>query len=207
MPAHPKTADDVLQHLKDGNARFARGEPRFAVVHKELLAELARAQRPYATILGCSDSRVAPELIFDAGLGELFIIRVAGNVISAEVMGSIQYAGMHLKTPLFVVLGHEGCGAVTAALDAIHRGQQQPSRIQRLLDDIIPGLAGIEPGLAPDVELQRGVEANVRWSIAQLRATPEVQAREAEGKMKLVGAVFEIATGRVRFLPGEAAAG
>ena len=203
MPPHPKTpdeADEVLQHLKDGNERFARGEPRFAVVHKELLAQLARAQRPHATIIGCSDSRVAPELIFDAGLGELFIIRVAGNVISPEVMGSIQYAGVHLKTPLFVVLGHEGCGAVTAALDAIHRGQQQPSRIQRLLDDIIPGLAGIEPGLAPDVELQRGVEANVRWSIAQLRATPEVQAREKEGKMKLVGAVFEIATGRVRFL-------
>ncbi|HSS69108.1 MAG TPA: carbonic anhydrase [Casimicrobiaceae bacterium] len=200
MRANPKTADQVLQHLKDGNARFARGEPRFAVVHKELLAQLARAQRPYATIVGCSDSRVAPELILDAGLGELFIIRVAGNVISAEVMGSIQYAGVHLKTPLFVVLGHEGCGAVTAALDAIHRGQQQPSRIQRLLDDIIPGLAGIEPGLAPDVELQRGVEANVRWSIAQIRATPEAQAREAEGKMKLVGAVFEIATGRVRFL-------
>ncbi|HTR57460.1 MAG TPA: carbonic anhydrase [Casimicrobiaceae bacterium] len=203
MPSHPKTpdeADEILQHLKDGNERFARGEPRFAVVHKELLAQLARAQRPYATIIGCSDSRVAPELIFDAGLGELFIIRVAGNVISPEVMGSIQYAGVHLKTPLFVVLGHEGCGAVTAALDAIHRGQQQPSRIQKLLDDIIPGLAGIEPGLAPDVELQRGVEANVRWSIAQLRATPEVQAREKEGKMKLVGAVFEIATGRVRFL-------
>jgi carbonic anhydrase len=203
MPPHAKTpdeADEVLQRLKDGNERFARGEPRFAVVHKELLAQLARAQRPYATIIGCSDSRVAPELIFDAGLGELFIIRVAGNVISPEVMGSIQYAGVHLKTPLFVVLGHEGCGAVTAALDAIHRGQQQPSRIQKLLDDIIPGLAGIEPGLAPDVELQRGVEANVRWSIAQLRATPEVQAREKEGKMKLVGAVFEIATGRVRFL-------
>ena len=207
MPAHPKTADEVVRDLKDGNERFARGEPRFAVGHKELLAQLARAQRPYATIIGCSDSRVAPELIFDAGLGELFIIRVAGNVISPEVMGSIQYAGVHLKTPLFVVLGHEGCGAVTAALDAIHRGQQQPSRIQKLLDDIIPGLAGIEPGLAPDVELQRGVEANVRWSIAQLRATPEVQAREKEGKMKLVGAVFEIATGRVRFLPGEPAAG
>jgi carbonic anhydrase len=200
MPAHPKTADEVLQHLKDGNERFARGEPRFTVVHKELLADLARAQRPYATIVGCSDSRVAPELIFDAGLGELFIIRVAGNVISPEVMGSMQYAAVHLKTALFVVLGHEGCGAVTAALDAIHRGLQQLSHIQKLLDDIIPGLAGIAPGLAPDEELRRGVEANVRWSLAQIRAVPEVQAREKEGKMKLVGAVFDIATGRVRFL-------
>jgi carbonic anhydrase len=199
MPDHPKTVDEVLRYLKDGNARFVRGEPRFSVVCKEKLADLARAQRPYATIVGCSDSRVAPELIFDAGLGELFIIRVAGNVISPEVIGSIQYSALHLHTPLFVVLGHEGCGAVTAALDAIHRGVQQRSRIQRLLENIIPGLSGIEPGLAPDEELQRGVEANVRWSIHQLMATPEAQARAAEGDMKLVGAVYEIATGRVRF--------
>ena len=201
MPDPPETADAMLQRLKDGNARFVRGEPRFSVVRKEQLADLARAQRPYATIVGCSDSRVAPELIFDAGLGELFIIRVAGNVISPEVMGSIQYASLHLETPLFVVLGHEGCGAVAAALDAIHGGPQQPSRISRLLDSIIPGLRGIGPGLAPEVELQRGVEANVLWSIEQIRATPEAKARTAEGKVKLVGALYEIATGRVRFLP------
>ena len=199
MPDHPKTADAVLQYLKDGNERFVRGEPRFSAVCKEKLADLARAQRPYATIVGCSDSRVPPELIFDAGLGELFIIRVAGNVISPEVIGSVQYAALHLHTALFVVLGHEGCGAVAAALDAIHRGVQQRSRIQRLLENIVPGLAGIEPGLAPDEELQRGVEANVHWSIRQLMATPEAQARAAEGDMQLVGAVYEIATGRVRF--------
>jgi carbonic anhydrase len=120
-------------------------------------------------------------------------------------MGSLQYAAVHLGTPLFVVLGHEGCGAVTAALDAIHRGQQQRSHIQQLLDTIIPGLAGIEPGLPADEELLRGVEANVRWSIAQIMATPGVKARAAEGKMKLVGAVYEIATGKVRFLSGSAA--
>lgn len=205
MPANPRTAAEALRHLEDGNGRFVHGEPRFAVVCKEELADLARAQRPYATIVGCSDSRVPPELIFDAGLGELFIIRVAGNVVSPEVMGSIQYAALHLETPLFVVLGHEGCGAVAAALDAIHRGLQQPSRIRRLLDNIIPGLAGIQPGLAPDEELQRGVEANVRWSIEQIRATPEAQVRAAEGKMKLVGAVYEIATGKVRFLPSDPA--
>ena len=201
MPDQPKTADEVLQHLKDGNERFVRGEPRFAVMRKEQLADLARGQRPYATILGCSDSRVAPELIFDAGLGELFIIRVAGNVVSPEVMGSIQYAAVYLETPLFVVLGHEGCGAVAATLDAIHRGVEQPSHIRRLLDDISPGLVGIERDLAADEQLQLGVEANVRWSIEQMKATPEVRARAVERKMKLVGAVFEIATGRVRLLP------
>jgi len=191
MPDHPKTPDEVLRYLQDGNERFVRGEPRFSVVCKEKLADLARAQRPYATIVGCSDSRVPPELIFDAGLGELFIIRVAGNVISPEVIGSLQYAALHLHTALFVVLGHEGCGAVAAALDAIHRGVQHRSRIQRLLENIIPGLADIEPGLAPDEELQRGVEANVRWSIHQLMATPEAHGRAAEGEMKLVGAVYE----------------
>lgn len=194
------SADGALQHLRAGNDRFIRGEPRFAAICKEKLADLAQAQRPYATIVGCSDSRVAPELVFDAGLGELFVIRVAGNVISPEVLGSLQYAAVHLQTPLFVVLGHEGCGAVRAALDAIHRGAQERSRIQRLLDNIIPGLAAIEPGLAPEEELQRGVETNVRWSMRQLLATPEARARAAEGRLRLVGAVYEIGTGRVRFL-------
>ena len=200
MPDAPKTADAVLQHLIEGNACFVRGEPRFSVVRKEKLADLARAQKPYATIVGCSDSRVAPELIFDAGLGELFIVRVAGNVISPEVMGSIQYAALHLETPLFVVLGHEGCGAVAAALDAIHRGKQHATHIQNLLEVIIPGLVHIEPGLGADEELERGVEANVRWSMTQILAVPGARARAAEGRMKLVGAVYEIATGRVRFL-------
>jgi carbonic anhydrase len=201
MPDFPRTADAVLQHLIEGNARFVRGDHRFAIVGKDLLADLARAQRPYATIVGCSDSRVPPELVFDAGLGELFIIRVAGNVISPEVMGSLQYAAVHLETTLFVVLGHEGCGAVAAALDAIHRGKQQRSHIQNLLDGIVPGLEHIEPGLPADEELARGVEANVRWSMKQvLAASEDAKVRIAEGKMKLVGAVYEIATGRVRFL-------
>ena len=108
-------------------------------VQKEILADLAKGQRPYATILGCSDSRVPPELIFDAGFGELFIVRLAGNVISPEVMGTLQYAGVHLRTPLFVVLGHEGCGAVKAALAARH-GAQEPARIALLLENILPGL-------------------------------------------------------------------
>ena len=99
MTKRPATADEALTRLMAGNDRFVRGDARFPTVQKEILAQLARAQRPYATILGCSDSRVPPELLFDAGFGELFIVRVAGNVISPEVMGSLQYAGVHLRTP------------------------------------------------------------------------------------------------------------
>jgi carbonic anhydrase len=104
------TAAEALDRLVEGNARFVAGEARFPTVQKEVLANLAKGQRPYATIIGCSDSRVPPELVFDAGFGELFIVRIAGNAISPEVMGTIQYAAVHLHTPLFLVLGHEGCG-------------------------------------------------------------------------------------------------
>jgi carbonic anhydrase len=195
------TADQALARLIDGNDRFVRGQARFPTVQKEILADLAIGQSPYATILGCSDSRVPPELIFDAGFGELFIIRVAGNVISAEVMGTLQYAGVHLKTPLFVVLGHEGCGAVDAALAVKQQGVTVPTRIALLMENIMPGLRDMPPGLSPADQLREAVEDNVRWSMRQIVATPEAKARAAEGVMKLVGAVYELDTGRVRFLP------
>jgi carbonic anhydrase len=195
------TADEALARLVAGNERFVRGEARFPTVQKEILAELARGQQPYATILGCSDSRVPPELVFDAGFGELFIVRVAGNVISAEILGTLQYAAIHLQTPLFVVLGHEGCGAVKAALAAKGEGATHPERIARLLQNIEPGVGHIDPDLPPQAQLAAAVEANVRWSMRQLLDTPEGQARIAEGVMKLVGAIYELTTGRVRFLP------
>lgn len=195
------TATDVLARLQAGNERFVRGEARFPTVQKDILADLARGQQPFATILGCSDSRVPPELVFDASFGELFVVRVAGNVISHEILGTLQYAGVHLRTPLFLVLGHEGCGAVQAALASKFRGARERSRIERLLDTITPGLDGISPDAPPEEQLKAGVEANVRWSMRQLMATPEAQARAAKGDMKLVGAVYELTTGRVRFLP------
>jgi carbonic anhydrase len=194
------TADEVLARLVEGNARFVRGEARFPTVQKEILAELARGQRPYATIIGCSDSRVPPELVFDAGFGELFIVRVAGNVISQEVMGTIQYAAVHLHTPLFVVLGHEGCGAVQAALAMKEQGARQRARITLLLERILPGLPEPNSALTVEEQLAAAVEANVRWSMHQLLETDEGQARMAEGVLKLVGAVYELKTGRVRFL-------
>ena len=200
MSASIPSADVALGRLIEGNSRFLRGEARNATFCPESLAKLADGQRPFATILGCSDSRVAPEIVFDAGLGELFIIRVAGNVVSAEIMGSLQYAAAHLETPLFVVLGHEGCGAVHAALERIHHGIEQPSYVANLLSGIVPGLSRVDGALSPDERMRLGVEENVRWSMMQILATPEAKARVLEGRLKLVGAVYEIATGRVRWL-------
>ena len=196
----PVGADEALTRLMEGNARFLRGEPRFSRTPTEVLANLVKRQRPFATILGCSDSRVPPELIFDADFGELFVVRVAGNVVSPEIFGSLQYAGAHLKTQLFMVLGHEGCGAVQAALEAKSHGAQQRSRIQLLIQNMLPGLDEVDPQLQPQQKLERAVQSNVRWSMRQILETPEWRSRMAEGHLKLVGAVCEIATGRVRLL-------
>ena len=199
----PRTsADQALQRLIAGNERFVDGRARFPTVQKDVLAELAKGQQPFATIIGCSDSRVPPELLFDAGFGDLFIIRLAGNVISAEVMGTLQYAAVHLRTALFVVLGHEGCGAVQAALAAKWEGATERSRIAKLLDGIIPGLPDTRDG-SPQDQMNAAVEANVRWSMRQVLETPEARARVAEGVFRIVGAVYELQTGRVRFLPAD----
>ena len=169
-------------------------------MQKEVLVELAKEQRPYATIIGCSDSRVPPELLFDAHFGELFVVRVAGNVISPEVMGSLQYAAVHLNTPLFVVLGHARCGAVQAALARRFEATRERKHIEMVLSRILPALDDLDPKLKADARLEAAVEANVHWSMRQLRDTPEGRARMAEGILKLVGAVYDINTGKVRFL-------
>jgi carbonic anhydrase len=194
------SADEAIQRLIDGNERFLHGKAHWPGLTRETLAELAQGQHPFATILGCSDSRVPPELIFDAGLGELFVVRVAGNVLSPEVAGSVQYAGSHLMTPLLVVLGHEGCGAIHAALESMHKGVRQRSRIQLLVDSILPALTGLDPHLPPSDQLAQAVEMNVRWTVRTIIESPEGQARVAEGRVKFVGAIYEIQTGRVRFL-------
>ena len=194
------SADEALERLIAGNKRFLRGEIRLPIFVRETLKGLSHRQQPYATILGCSDSRVPPELIFDSGLGELFVIRVAGNVFSPEIAGSLQYAGAHLHTPLFVVLGHQGCGALDAALKTRDEGDRHHSRIQLLVDNILPGLPTLDPNLLPQARTDQAVESNIRWTMRQILNTPEAQERQDEGSMKIVGACFEIATGRVRFL-------
>jgi carbonic anhydrase len=194
------SADAALARLVAGNRRFVRGKARFPTLQKEVLAALAKEQRPYATILGCSDSRVPPELVFDAGFGELFIVRVAGNVVLPAVTGTLQYAGVHLGTPLFVVLGHERCGAVEAALAARLGLSRQPKRIEVILRTMRPAIAEVDLELPPEKRMRAAVEANVRWSIRQILESPEGRARQRQGVMKIVGAVYDIAAGRVRFL-------
>ncbi len=195
------TAEESLKRLKDGNARFVSGQARFSTLQADDLAELAKGQRPYATILGCSDSRVPPELVFDAGFGELFVVRVAGNTLGPSIAGTLQYASAHLHTPLFVVMGHEGCGAVKAAIDSRFHGAQHKGRIALLLENILPALENMDEKLAPETLLDAAVEANVRWTMRQLLESPERQTGMAQQDgLMLVGAVYGLQTGRVRFL-------
>ena len=200
QPASNMSPDEALQRLKDGNERFLAGSARSLTAQSEVFTELAKGQQPFATILTCSDSRVPPELIFDAGFGELFVIRVAGNVVSPEITGSLQYAGQHLHTPLFVVLGHTHCGAVGAAVESRLHGTRQLPRIQLLVDSILPGIAEVDLDLTPEEMLAQAVEANVRWSVRQILETPEVRKRHDDDRVKLVGAIYEIETGRARLL-------
>jgi carbonic anhydrase len=197
------TGNQALARLREGNARFQAGEARFPTVQKDVLAMLSRGQHPFATVLGCSDSRVPPELLFDASFGELFVIRVAGNVLGPATEGSLQYAGLYLHTPLFVVLGHQGCGAVEAALAAKFEGARFGERVERLLQKIEPALDTPDPLLSDAQQLQVAVEANVRYTLRRILHTPEGERRRKEGWMKAVGAVYELETGAVRFLEDE----
>ncbi len=159
MTAKPRpaySAEDALRRLKEGNARFVNGQARFPTVQKEVLADLAKGQQPYATVLGCSDSRVPPELVFDAAFGELFVVRVAGNVLGPSIMGTLQYAAAHLHTPLFVVLGHEGCGAVEAALASKFHGAETEEPNRSSAGKHPPRLGQSRPEIASRGATERG---------------------------------------------------
>jgi len=199
------SADEALARLVAGNERFMRGHSHFPHLQSEILADLAKGQQPFATILGCSDSRVPPELVFDTGLGELFTVRVAGNVLGPSIQGTLQYAAEHLHTSLFVVMGHEGCGAVKAALASKYQGASHAGRISALLQNILPALDGLDPGLSAEALLAAAVQANVRWTLRALQDSPEGRALLGGGQVRLVGAIYELASGRVRFLPPEPA--
>ncbi len=194
------SAEAALERLRLGNERFRAGRVLHSHESADWRRHLLAGQRPFATVLGCADSRIPPELIFDQGFGDLFVIRVAGNVLGEEVAGSIQYAVHHLRTPLLVVLGHEGCGAVTAALQALLGKHDEPYYIETLIRLIRPGLQGLDLGLDEPSRLNAAVEANVRWSVRQLAESPGGRRILAEQRGLLVGAVYQLASGRVRFL-------
>lgn len=197
----PKNGAEALARLQAGNARFASGHSRHAHEGANWRQHLVGEQKPFATILGCSDSRVPPELVFDQGFGDLFVVRVAGNVIAADVVGSLAYAVEHLGTQLFVVMGHMGCGAVTACLEAkLKKGRNEPKAIDDLLKLIDPGLKDLDMSLASPALLNAAIEANVRWSVEQLSNLPAAKQLLSSGRVTLAGAVYELDTGKLRFL-------
>jgi carbonic anhydrase len=201
MPSRPRTPQEALELLSEGNQRFVQRRSLHSTISEEVFVSLRESQRPFAAILGCSDSRVPPELVFDQSFGDLFVIRLAGNLIAPGVAGSIQYAYQHLGTSLLVVLGHEGCGAVKAALAAKFHRAKHPERIQQLVELIAPGLEQIDPKLSAAEQLEAGVEANVRWSMHQVtRAREAQQAFRDNGNVLIVGAIYELTTGKVRWL-------
>lgn len=190
------TPDEALQELMAGNRRFVDGLPasRHGVAHRR--AELATGQKPFAVLVCCSDSRVGPEVVFDQGLGDIFVIRTAGEVVDDIGLASIEYAVEHLGTPLVVVLGHERCGAVTAAL----AGGEAPGHIGALLKAIQPAVG--ESKGEPGDPVDNAVRAQVRDVVRQLRsAVPILSELVHEGKVKVVGARYDLDTGAVEVVP------
>ena len=193
------TPDQALAILQEGNAAFLRGEQRADISNAQRRLELAQGQAPFAAYVTCSDSRVPPELLFGRGLGELFIIRNAGNTVDTVALGSIEYAVGVLGVPLVVVMGHESCGAVKAAVDVVKNNATFPGQIGRMIEPIIPAvLASRENGT---IELDNAVRQNVRRVVSQLRnqTDPLMQEPLAQGRLKVVGAYYDLDTGAVDF--------
>ena len=155
---------------------------------------LTTGQHPFAVVLGCIDSRVPPELVFDQGLGDLFVVRSAGEVLDEAVLGSIAYGPLELGTPLIVVLGHQSCGAVTAAVKADETGERLPAHIQYLADQIAPNIDHTKEG---DARIASTIDANVRAVRARLAAEPDLAAMVDKGKLAVVGARYDLTTQRV----------
>ena len=197
--AEEQSADlgSVLKELMDGNDRFSAGVER----RRDVLAEravLAQGQHPHTIVLGCSDSRVPPELLFDESLGDLFVVRNAGNVADSISLASIEYAAEHLHASVMVVLGHEKCGAVTAAAS----GERMDSaNLQALVDEIAPGLATLRARVKGAELVHLGVEANVTATASKLiERSPLIRKLVEEGHLIILRAVYDLDSGHVRWL-------
>jgi carbonic anhydrase len=183
---HPEAA---LERLRDGNARVVSGKAACPHQSIEDRVALARGQRPFAVVVSCSDSRVPPEIVFDQGMGDLFVIRVAGEVLDAAALGSIEYALDHFGTKLVVVLGHERCGAVTAAIDG---GKASPN-VMAIISAIRPAVEAVADRKGDKVDL--AVRANVERVVTQIRT-----AIAAEG-VEVTGMYYDLDTGKIENIP------
>ncbi len=200
-PAPPSlTPDAALAALKQGNRNFLSGRGARPVLSARRRFEIARAQYPIAVLVSCSDSRVPPELLFGRGLGELFIIRNAGNTIDTTAMGSLEYAVAELNVPLVVVMGHERCGAVGAAVAVVEKGATFPGSIGNMVEPIVPAVLDARRQNPPDL-LDASVRANVRRTVTRLRefSEPMVLDRIRAGRLRIVGARYDLDDGNVDF--------
>lgn len=197
---HIITPDDAIVALRAGNERFFRGDSQIPTLNINERRAQIMAQTPFAVVLGCSDSRVPIELVFDQGFGDLFIVRVAGNVVTAATVASIEYAIRHLKCRLLVVMGHEGCGAVTAAMLPDEQRSEEPSQIQELLARIRPAVAALPPIRDPKARMREAVTSNIRYQATQLLQDSLIADSLAEGRIRLIGAYYEIGSGAVDFI-------
>lgn len=201
------TAIEALQRLRDGNLRFVSGHRSLDALTGQRRNELAGGQAPFAIILGCSDSRVPAEIVFDQGLGDLFVIRVAGNIVAPSQVGSVEFAASRFGTRLVVVLGHSNCGAITATLEELGRPSAAQSRnLRSIVDRIRPSIESlVATGLRddPDLLVREAVRANIRVSANHLRHGSELleQLIQQDGLL-VVGAEYSLETGVVQFFDG-----
>jgi carbonic anhydrase len=201
-------ADEALRRLREGNLRFiAEGRSEDGVTTTERRRALVDGQNPFAVILGCSDSRVPVELVFDQNLGDLFVIRVAGNIVAPSQIGSVEFAAEQFGTRLVVVMGHSSCGAVKATVDAVRSTEKMTSpNLRSIVDRIRPAVAELVEGrddLDEEALLRRAVRANVRASVDHLRHGSEIlETLIDSGGLQVVGAKYSLKTGAVEFFDG-----
>jgi carbonic anhydrase len=190
------TPDAALKLLVDGNARYVANQLQqrdFSAGR----ASRALGQAPFAAILGCADARVAPELAFDQGPGELFVVRVAGNFVTNDGLGSLEFGAAVLGTKLIMVLGHHSCGAVNATVEALQKGNKLPGHIASLVTAMKPGVESVLKQPGDDLQ-RRAVIANVQYNVARLKkATPILADMVAKGDVGVVGGVYDIGSGKV----------
>ena len=187
---------EAMSKLKEGNARYTGGNLQHPGQTSERRKELANTQHPFAAIVCCSDSRVPPEVVFDQGLGDLFIVRVAGNLINDEGLGSLEYTVDHLGTRLILVLGHQRCGAVDAARKTIAANGKAPGHIQSLVTALKPAVL-----TTAKEDLDASIKANVKNVVQAIRSsTPILKAKVDSGEIQVIGGYYSLDTGAVTLL-------